>query len=191
MSALLFTPAAAHIFLTHITRKTSQLIGINHQCLYFPCLSIIVKVLHLFCDAPNWCPLCSMVQLIQILRPGHECKKPSVCPWGFTDLWVASHRGYPAGQVCRKCVAGCASCGKNATHCLSCEDPLLLHKHQCVEECPPAHTVRDRECQRCPSACQECSPLGQCTGTEAQCKQGEIQLLQLIQPNPQFAFTSL
>uniref|UniRef100_A0A8P4K715 Proprotein convertase subtilisin/kexin type 5a n=1 Tax=Dicentrarchus labrax TaxID=13489 RepID=A0A8P4K715_DICLA len=75
-------------------------------------------------------------------------------------------RGYLAGQVCRSCAAGCASCGKNATHCLSCEEPLLLHKHQCVEECPPEHTVRDRECQHCPSACQECNPLGQCTGCE-------------------------
>ncbi|XP_036973954.1 proprotein convertase subtilisin/kexin type 5 isoform X2 [Acanthopagrus latus] len=75
-------------------------------------------------------------------------------------------RGYPAGQVCRSCAAGCASCVKNATHCLSCEEPLLLHKRQCVDECPPAHTVRDGECQHCPSACQECSPLGSCTGCE-------------------------
>ncbi|XP_034997609.2 proprotein convertase subtilisin/kexin type 5 [Hippoglossus stenolepis] len=75
-------------------------------------------------------------------------------------------RGYPAGQVCRSCAAGCASCGRNATHCLSCDEPLILHKHQCVEDCPPAHAVRDRECQRCPSACQECGPLGQCTGCE-------------------------
>ncbi|XP_071751056.2 proprotein convertase subtilisin/kexin type 5 [Centroberyx gerrardi] len=75
-------------------------------------------------------------------------------------------RGYPVGQVCRSCAAGCASCGRNATHCLSCEEPLLLHKHECVEACPPAHTVWDGECRRCPSACQECTPLGQCTGCE-------------------------
>ncbi|KAM4634072.1 proprotein convertase subtilisin/kexin type 5 [Polymixia lowei] len=75
-------------------------------------------------------------------------------------------RGYPVGQVCRSCAAGCMSCGRNATHCLSCEEPLLLHKYQCVEACPPAHAVRERECQRCPSACQECTPLGQCTGCE-------------------------
>nr|XP_019937280.1 PREDICTED: proprotein convertase subtilisin/kexin type 5-like [Paralichthys olivaceus] len=75
-------------------------------------------------------------------------------------------RGYPAGQVCRSCAAGCASCGRNATHCLSCDEPLILHEHQCVEDCPSAHFVQDRECQRCPSACQECSPLGQCTGCE-------------------------
>ncbi|XP_036973955.1 proprotein convertase subtilisin/kexin type 5 isoform X3 [Acanthopagrus latus] len=78
-------------------------------------------------------------------------------------------RGYPAGQVCRSCAAGCASCVKNATHCLSCEEPLLLHKRQCVDECPPAHTVRDGECQHCPSACQECSPLGSCTDCDASC----------------------
>ncbi|KAG7241170.1 hypothetical protein INR49_025913 [Caranx melampygus] len=75
--------------------------------------------------------------------------------------------GYPAGQVCRSCAAGCESCGRNATHCLNCEEPLVLHKHQCVEECPPAHMLRDGECQRCPSACQECSPLGQCTALKA------------------------
>uniref|UniRef100_A0A8D3DF75 SPC3 n=1 Tax=Scophthalmus maximus TaxID=52904 RepID=A0A8D3DF75_SCOMX len=68
------------------------------------------------------------------------------------------------GQVCRGCAAGCASCGRNATHCLECEEPLVLHRHQCLEDCPPAHAVRDGECQRCPPACQDCSPLGHCTG---------------------------
>ncbi|KAM3849392.1 proprotein convertase subtilisin/kexin type 5 [Diretmus argenteus] len=75
-------------------------------------------------------------------------------------------RGFPVGQLCRSCAPGCASCGRNATHCLTCEEPLLLHQHQCVEVCPPAHMVQDGECQRCPSACQECSPHGQCTGCE-------------------------
>ncbi|XP_061589572.1 LOW QUALITY PROTEIN: proprotein convertase subtilisin/kexin type 5 [Cololabis saira] len=74
--------------------------------------------------------------------------------------------GYPAGQLCRSCAPGCASCERNATHCLTCEEPLLLHKHQCVEECPPAHAVRDHECHHCPAACQECNPLGPCTGCE-------------------------
>uniref|UniRef100_A0AAQ5YY62 SPC3 n=1 Tax=Amphiprion ocellaris TaxID=80972 RepID=A0AAQ5YY62_AMPOC len=68
--------------------------------------------------------------------------------------------------ACRSCAPGCVSCGRNATHCLSCEESLLLHKHQCVEECPPAHTVRDGECHRCPLVCQECNPLEQCTGCE-------------------------
>uniref|UniRef100_A0A673ZZ54 Proprotein convertase subtilisin/kexin type 5-like n=1 Tax=Salmo trutta TaxID=8032 RepID=A0A673ZZ54_SALTR len=74
--------------------------------------------------------------------------------------------GYAAGQVCRGCATGCASCEKNATHCLSCVEPFLLYKHQCVEACPPAHTLRDGECQHCPTACQECSPNGECTGCE-------------------------
>lgn len=102
-----------------------------------------------------------------------------------THLYLAFHRGYPAGQVCRGCVAGCASCGRNATHCLSCDEPLLLHKHQCVEECPPAHTVQDRKCQHCPTACQECNPLGHCTGTWTRSKPGQILLLKLIQRNQQ------
>lgn len=100
----------------------------------------------------------------------HMHNEPSAlksCVCVSSDLCLVSHRGYPAGQVCHSCAAGCASCVKNATHCLSCDEPLLLHKHQCVEECPPTHTVRDGECQHCPSACQECNPLGQCTGTEA------------------------
>ncbi|KAM4528249.1 proprotein convertase subtilisin/kexin type 5 [Odontesthes bonariensis] len=74
--------------------------------------------------------------------------------------------GYPAGQQCRSCAPGCASCERNATHCLTCEEPLLLHEHQCVEECPPAHIVREGECHHCPAACRECNPLGQCTGCE-------------------------
>ncbi|XP_061733261.1 proprotein convertase subtilisin/kexin type 5-like [Nerophis ophidion] len=75
-------------------------------------------------------------------------------------------RGYPAGQVCRSCTAGCASCEKNATYCLSCEEPLLLQNHQCVDQCPPGHTVRLDECHQCPAACDECSPLGECTACE-------------------------
>lgn len=120
------------------------------KCLYSSRLHL--KVVHLLCDA-------------SIMQPRSA---------DVISVWMASHRGYPAGQACRSCAAGCASCGKNATHCLSCEEPLLLHKHQCVGECPPTHTVgADRECQRCPSACQECQPLGQCTGTETQCKPGD------------------
>nr|XP_029512291.1 proprotein convertase subtilisin/kexin type 5-like [Oncorhynchus nerka] len=74
--------------------------------------------------------------------------------------------GYAAGQVCRGCATGCASCEKNGTHCLSCVEPFLLYQHQCVEACPPAHTLRDGECQHCPTACQECSPNSECTGCE-------------------------
>lgn len=84
------------------------------------------------------------------------------------DLLVCLNpdRGYPVGQLCRSCAPGCVSCEKNATHCLACEEPLLLHKHQCVEECPEGHTARDRQCHQCPTACQECTALGQCTGTK-------------------------
>lgn len=86
--------------------------------------------------------------------------------------WTVMDRGYPAGSVCRNCAAGCASCWRNATHCLSCEEPLFLHKHQCVDECPAAHTVQDGECRRCAAACQECDPFGQCSGAETQRKLG-------------------
>ncbi|XP_033845941.2 proprotein convertase subtilisin/kexin type 5 [Periophthalmus magnuspinnatus] len=75
-------------------------------------------------------------------------------------------RGYPAGLVCRSCETGCASCVTNSTHCLSCDAPLLLHKHLCVEDCPAGHAVRDGECHRCPPACAECNPLGQCIECE-------------------------
>uniref|UniRef100_I3JKW5 Proprotein convertase subtilisin/kexin type 5a n=1 Tax=Oreochromis niloticus TaxID=8128 RepID=I3JKW5_ORENI len=98
-----------------------------------------------------------------------QCVDAHVLPCVFylsIKLFVASNRGFPAGQVCHSCAPGCASCARNATHCLSCEEPLLLHKHQCVDKCPPAHTVQERECQPCPSACQECDPLGVCTGCE-------------------------
>lgn len=77
-------------------------------------------------------------------------------------------RGFPWEQVCRSCAQGCASCGKNASRCLSCEEPLLLHEHQCVRRCPPAHAERDGQCHRCPPACQECSPAGRCTGEAAE-----------------------
>lgn len=73
-------------------------------------------------------------------------------------------RGYLVGQVCKSCASGCTSCEKNATHCLSCEETLLLHKHECVERCPPGHTVRNRECVHCPESCVICSEEGLCTG---------------------------
>ncbi|XP_037547912.1 proprotein convertase subtilisin/kexin type 5 [Nematolebias whitei] len=76
-------------------------------------------------------------------------------------------RGHPVGQLCHACALGCASCEGNATHCLTCEEPLLLHNHQCVEECPPAHTVQEGEChQGCSPPCRECNQAGQCTACE-------------------------
>ncbi|XP_016148018.1 proprotein convertase subtilisin/kexin type 5-like [Sinocyclocheilus grahami] len=72
-------------------------------------------------------------------------------------------RGYPVGQVCKSCASGCTSCEKNATHCLNCEETLLLHKHECVERCPPGHTVRNGECVQCPESCVICSEDGLCT----------------------------
>lgn len=84
-------------------------------------------------------------------------------------LFFCLNRGYPLGQLCHSCAPGCASCEMNATHCLSCEEPFLFHNHQCVEECPPTHTVQDGECRTgCSVTCRECNPAGQCTGTEAQ-----------------------
>lgn len=73
-------------------------------------------------------------------------------------------RGYPVGQVCKSCASGCTSCEKNSTHCLSCEETLLLHKHECVERCPPGHTVRNGECVQCTESCVICSEDGLCTG---------------------------
>lgn len=67
------------------------------------------------------------------------------------------------GQVCKSCASGCTSC-ENATHCLSCEETLLLHKHECVERCPPGHTVRNGECVQCPESCVIYSEDGLCTG---------------------------
>ncbi|XP_035383608.1 proprotein convertase subtilisin/kexin type 5 [Electrophorus electricus] len=72
-------------------------------------------------------------------------------------------RGYPAGTVCKSCAAGCASCEQNATHCLSCDQPLLLHRHECVEMCPPAHSLHNEECVACPQDCRQCSEEDQCT----------------------------
>lgn len=118
---------------------------------------------------------CEPIQFVFILT--FEFVKSALLIWWIEQnqnqescllLVASSHRGFPTAQVCRSCAAGCASCGKNATHCLSCEEPLLLHKHQCVQECPPAHMARDWECHRCPSSCRECSPLGRCTGAGEQ-----------------------
>ncbi|KTF75021.1 hypothetical protein cypCar_00027139 [Cyprinus carpio] len=77
-------------------------------------------------------------------------------------------RGYPVGQVCKSCASGCTSC-ENATHCLSCEETLLLHKHECVERCPPGHTVRNGECVQCPESCVICSEEGLCTACDSSC----------------------
>uniref|UniRef100_A0A3P8N849 P/Homo B domain-containing protein n=1 Tax=Astatotilapia calliptera TaxID=8154 RepID=A0A3P8N849_ASTCA len=105
------------------------------------------------CVGAQHCIRCQSARKAQLFLQDGQCVQECV-------------RGFPAGQVCHSCAPGCASCARNATHCLSCEEPLLLHKHQCVDKCPPAHTVQERECQPCPSACQECDPLGVCTGCE-------------------------
>nr|XP_004550004.2 proprotein convertase subtilisin/kexin type 5 [Maylandia zebra] len=121
----------------------SQLSGVCEAC-PAGCLQCV--------DAQH-CIRCQSARKAQLFLQDGQCVQECV-------------RGFPAGQVCHSCAPGCASCARNATHCLSCEEPLLLHKHQCVDKCPPAHTVQERECQPCPSACQECDPLGVCTGCE-------------------------
>ncbi|XP_030211551.1 proprotein convertase subtilisin/kexin type 5 [Gadus morhua] len=75
-------------------------------------------------------------------------------------------RGYAVGQVCHSCAEGCASCGQNSTHCLSCQPPLLLLQTRCVSTCPPDHLAQGGSCLRCPPACQRCTPPGQCTECE-------------------------
>uniref|UniRef100_A0AAY4DIR2 P/Homo B domain-containing protein n=1 Tax=Denticeps clupeoides TaxID=299321 RepID=A0AAY4DIR2_9TELE len=74
--------------------------------------------------------------------------------------------GFPAGLLCQSCAPDCASCERNATYCLSCVEPLLLHKHQCVENCPTAHMLRDGECQHCPVGCLHCTDNGLCSECE-------------------------
>lgn len=82
-------------------------------------------------------------------------------------VFVSFTRGsYPAGAVCKGCTPGCASCEQSATNCLSCQQPLVLHKHQCVKECPRAHTLRGNECMPCPEGCLLCAEEGQCTSKE-------------------------
>ncbi|XP_066514007.1 proprotein convertase subtilisin/kexin type 5 [Hoplias malabaricus] len=75
-------------------------------------------------------------------------------------------RGFPSGLVCKSCAPGCASCERNATNCLSCQQPLLLHKYQCVSSCPPTHTPQGGKCVQCPQACVLCLEEGQCTKCE-------------------------
>ncbi|XP_014834699.1 PREDICTED: proprotein convertase subtilisin/kexin type 5-like [Poecilia mexicana] len=115
------------------------------------------------CEAcPQGCSLCADA------RRCSRCQSSRRAPLFLQNGQCVTEcvRGYSAGQLCLSCAAGCASCEKNATHCLTCDEPLLLHDHQCVEECPPSHVVQGKECRRCPPACQDCDPLGQCTGCE-------------------------
>lgn len=68
------------------------------------------------------------------------------------------------GQVCKNCAPGCSACEKNATYCLSCEETFLLHKHECLVNCPSGHAARDGECVTCPENCVLCSKENLCTG---------------------------
>ncbi|KAF7688537.1 hypothetical protein HF521_013344 [Silurus meridionalis] len=70
---------------------------------------------------------------------------------------------FPTGALCKSCAPGCASCEENASNCLSCQQPLVLHKQQCVKECPEAHSLQESECTPCPDGCLECTEEGQCT----------------------------
>ncbi|XP_041915930.1 proprotein convertase subtilisin/kexin type 5 isoform X1 [Alosa sapidissima] len=74
--------------------------------------------------------------------------------------------GFPLGQVCTSCAEGCLTCERNTTHCLSCREPLVLHKHQCLDACPPEHTLREGECQHCPVGCHRCTGAVLCAECE-------------------------
>ncbi|KAL2100373.1 hypothetical protein ACEWY4_004767 [Coilia grayii] len=82
-------------------------------------------------------------------------------------------RGFPVGQVCESCAEGCLTCERNATHCLSCQEPLLLHKHECLAACPPEHILRDGECLHCPAGCRRCTGAGLCAGKREGWREGK------------------
>lgn len=73
---------------------------------------------------------------------------------------------YPAGALCKSCAPGCTSCEQSATNCLGCKESLVLYEHQCVKECPSAHTLQSGGCMPCPEGCLQCSAEGQCTSKE-------------------------
>ncbi|KAJ8402031.1 hypothetical protein AAFF_G00372660 [Aldrovandia affinis] len=75
-------------------------------------------------------------------------------------------RGYPTGHMCQSCVPECVSCEGNATHCLSCVEPLVLHQHSCAEACPPAHFSREGRCHSCPPSCRDCTAENLCRECE-------------------------
>ncbi|KAJ8285410.1 hypothetical protein GJAV_G00026500 [Gymnothorax javanicus] len=72
------------------------------------------------------------------------------------------HRGFPVDGACESCASPCASCEGSAAHCLSCVEPTVLLRHECLESCPDAHFPMDGECQRCPSNCADCNQQGLC-----------------------------
>lgn len=140
-------------FLEHFGKQCIILFTAQRCTLSWVCY---IKFQYTECTSPKYIIKINVIFIIYLIFFHHQP----------TDIRLNLCRGYSAGQLCLSCAAGCASCEKNATHCLTCDEPLLLHDHQCVEECPPSRIVQGKECRRCPPACQDCDPLGQCTGME-------------------------
>ncbi|XP_064164994.1 proprotein convertase subtilisin/kexin type 5-like [Anguilla rostrata] len=111
---------------------------------------------------PPGCALCAETGVCLRCHSGH--RDPLYLQEG--QCVRQCQRGYPAGQVCLSCASACSSCEGNATRCLSCADPFVLHRHRCAEDCPPGHLPREGRCHPCPPACRRCAADDLCEECE-------------------------
>jgi proprotein convertase subtilisin/kexin type 5 len=115
------------------------------------------------CNNSSFCTSCLADH--PYLHPDGSCHAP--CPMGYY--------GDDATRTCVECHSSCRTChGAESMHCDTCEVPLYLIDHTCVEECPEDRFEADYCvcsdnndcgcCKHCHTSCESCHE-----GTDMDC----------------------
>ena len=107
------------------------------------------------CSPTNQCQKCN--KITYLIESTSRCEIK--CPKGYFENTT--------NRTCVKCDSGCSIC-KGSKQCNNCEKGLVLHKGECLHNCPDGYSPSSNECvpcstqlcKRCPvmaTKCQECT----------------------------------
>uniref|UniRef100_A0A7M5X1B5 P/Homo B domain-containing protein n=1 Tax=Clytia hemisphaerica TaxID=252671 RepID=A0A7M5X1B5_9CNID len=107
----------------------------------------------LTCNGPtkHGCPICRKKALTLIKRD-KQTSCVLECPVGY----------YQQERHCLPCDGKCKTCETESEQCLSCNEPYILERTNCIAECSEAYyrDLKANQCIPCSTNCSECSPDG-------------------------------
>jgi len=60
-----------------------------------------------------------------------------------------------------ECPTTCQTCSSDGQSCTSCYDNMVLHRGQCLSQCPRGYFPSDGYCHSCYPSCRMCSGPGE------------------------------
>ena len=90
--------------------------------------------------------------IIQLNVTSKSLTGSSNCFFGFRDLYITPHN-------CSN--NNCKYCFKSSDNCTECQNNKLLHKGDCVDNCPVYYVKNNDECIiKCDNSCKTCNGIG-------------------------------